>query len=82
MSNISEFKCNQINWYKDIIISAHNIFEVNLYKELQIIVIIIMSVLPKGRSLTANSGTKAVILPKGRSSTAMSGTKAAVLLGI
>ena len=37
------------------------------------------SVLPKGRSLTANSGTKAAVLHKGRSSTASSGTKVAVL---
>ena len=40
------------------------------------------SVLPKGRSFTANSDTKAAILPKGRSSTAISGIKNAVLLGI
>ena len=40
------------------------------------------SVLPKGRSFTANSGTKAAVLPKGRSSTANSGTKVAVLLGM
>ena len=33
-----------------------------------------MSVLPKGRSFTANSGTKSAILPKGRSSIANSGT--------
>ena len=39
------------------------------------------SVVPKGRSFTANSGTKAAFLPKGRSSTANSGTKVAVLLG-
>ena len=38
------------------------------------IIIIIVSVLPKGRSFTANSGTKAAILPKGRSSIANSGT--------
>ena len=38
------------------------------------IIIIIISVLPKGRSFTANSGTKAAILPKGRSSIANSGT--------
>ena len=31
-------------------------------------------VLPKGRSFTANSGTKAAILPKGRSYIANSGT--------
>ena len=35
---------------------------------------IITSVLPKGRSFTANSGTRAAILPKGRSSIANSGT--------
>ena len=40
------------------------------------------SVLPKDRSFTANSGTKAAVLPKGRSSTANSGTKVAVLLGM
>ena len=39
-------------------------------------------VLPKGRSFTANSGTKAAILPKGRSSIANSGTYVAVLLGM
>ena len=37
-------------------------------------VIIIISVLPKGRSFAANSGTKAAFLPKGRSSIANSGT--------
>ena len=40
------------------------------------------SILPKGRSFTANSGTKAAVLLKGRSSTANSGTQAAVLLGM
>ena len=40
------------------------------------------SVLPNGRSLTANSGTKVAVLSKGRSSTANSGTKVALLLGI
>ena len=39
-----------------------------------ITIIIIISVLPKGKSFTANSGTKAAILPKGRSSIANSGT--------
>ena len=43
---------------------------------------IIISVLPKGKSFTANSGTKTAILPKGRSSTANSGTQVAVLLGM
>ena len=38
------------------------------------------NVLHKGRSFTANSGTKAEILPKGRSSTANSGAKVIVLL--
>ena len=37
---------------------------------------------PKDRSITANSGTMAVVLPKGRCSTANSGTKVAVLLGM
>ena len=37
-------------------------------------IIIIISVLPKGRYFTANSGTKAEILPKGRSFIANSGT--------
>ena len=37
------------------------------------------SVLPKGRSFTENSGTKAAVMPKGRSSTANSGTKVTVL---
>ena len=41
-----------------------------------------MSILPKGRSFTANSGTTAAVLLKGRSSTANSGTQAAVLLGM
>ena len=40
------------------------------------------SVLPKGRSFTAKSDTKAAFLPKGRSSTANSGTKVAVWLGM
>ena len=40
------------------------------------------SILPKGRSFTANSGTKATVLLKGRSSTTYSGTQAAVLLGM
>ena len=40
------------------------------------------SVLLKGRSFTANSGTKAAVLPKGRSSTANTGTKVAILLGM
>ena len=35
--------------------------------------------MPKGRSFTANSGTKAAVLPKDRSSTANSETKVAVL---
>ena len=39
-------------------------------------------VLPKGRSFTLNSGTKAAVLTKGRSSTANSGTKVAILLGM
>ena len=39
-------------------------------------------VLPKGRSFTANSGTKAAVLLKGRSSTANSRTQAAVSLGM
>ena len=37
-------------------------------------IIIIISVLPKGRSFTANSGTKSAMLPKGRSYIAISGT--------
>ena len=32
---------------------------------------------PKGRSFTANSGTKAAVLPKGRSPSANAGTKVA-----
>ena len=40
------------------------------------------NVLPKDRSFTVNSGTKAVVLPKDRSSTANSGTKVSVLLGM
>ena len=39
-------------------------------------------VLPKGRSFTANAGTKFAVLSKGRYSTANSGNKVAVLLGI
>ena len=46
------------------------------------IIIIIRSVLPKGRSFTANSGTKAAVLRKGWSSIANSETKIAVLLGM
>ena len=44
--------------------------------------IIIISVVPKGRSFTANSGTKDAGLPRGRSSTTNSGTKVADLLGM
>ena len=40
------------------------------------------SVLPNGRSFTANSSTKTAVLPKGRSSTTNSGTKVAVSLGM
>ena len=40
------------------------------------------SVLSKGRSFTANSGTNAAVLPRGKSSTANSGTNAAVLLKV
>ena len=40
------------------------------------------SVLLKGRSYTANTGTKVAVLSKGKSSTANSETKVAVLLGI
>ena len=41
--------------------------------------IIVMS---KGRSFTANAGTKAAVLAKGSSSSANSGTSVAVLLGM
>ena len=44
--------------------------------------IIIMSVLPKGRSFIAKAGTKAAVMSKGRSSTGNSGTKVGVLLGM
>ena len=44
--------------------------------------IFIISVLPKGRSFSANTGTRAAILPKDRSSIANSGTLVAVLLGM
>ena len=40
-----------------------------------------LSVLPEGRSFTANTGTKVAVLFKSRSSTANSGTMVAVLLG-
>ena len=40
------------------------------------------SVLPKGRSFTANTGNKVAVLSKGRSSTANSGTKVGILPGI
>ena len=40
------------------------------------------SILPKGRSFSVNSETKAVVLITGRSSTANSGIQAAVLLGM
>ena len=42
----------------------------------------IISILAKGRSFTANAGTKAAILPKGRFSIENSGTQVAVLLGM
>ena len=47
-----------------------------------IMIIIIMSIPPKGRSFTASPGTKAAVLIKGRSSTANSETQAAVLLSM
>ena len=37
--------------------------------------------MPKGRSFTANAGTKIAVMSKGRSSTVNSGTKVAILLG-
>ena len=40
------------------------------------------SLLPKGRSFTANSRTKAAVLSKGKSSTANSGTNITVLIGM
>ena len=40
------------------------------------------NILPKGRSFTANSGTKAAVLVKGGSSTANSRTEIEVLLGM
>ena len=40
------------------------------------------SVLPKGKSFTANAGTKVAVLLKDKSSTTNSGNKVAVLLGI
>ena len=40
------------------------------------------SILPKGRSFTANSSTKAAVLLNGRSSTTNSATQDAVLLGM
>ena len=40
------------------------------------------SVLPKSKTFTANSGTKAAVLLKGRSSTTNAWTKVAVLLGM
>ena len=52
------------------------------YMSFFFIFIIITSVLPKGRSFTANSVTKAAVLPKGRYSTANLGTMVAVLLGM
>ena len=42
----------------------------------------LQTVQPKGKSFTANLGTKAAVLPKGRPSTANSGTMVAVLLGM
>ena len=54
----------------------------NHYTKQVVIYIYHQSVLRKGRSFTANSGTKAAFLPKGRYSTANSGTKVAVLLGM
>ena len=50
------------------------ISQVNNNTHFPCIIIIITSVLPKGRSFTINSNTKAAILPKGRSSIANSGT--------
>ena len=47
-----------------------------------IIIIIHQSILPKGRSFNANTGTEVAILLKGRFSTANSETQAAVSLGM
>ena len=60
---------------------AHQYFNklINLQK---ILIYDHQNVLPKGKSFTANSGTKDAVLPKGMSSTANSGTKVAVLLGM
>ena len=62
----------------------HDGYWVNLDLKLcrPIYMINIMSIMSKGRSFTANSGTKAAVLLKGRSSTANSETQAAVLQGI
>ena len=60
-------------------LSSHVRYKINIsylyYNHLQ-------CVLSKGRSFTANSGSKAAVLPKGKSSSANSGTKFAVLLGM
>ena len=62
---IAPLSCNNPNPFALVIIFNY-LFTIR--------VIIIISVQPKGRSLTANSGTKAAILPKGRSYIANSGT--------
>ena len=53
-----------------ILVHSQKIIDISL----QQLYITNISVLPNGRSFTANSGTKAAILPKGRSSIANSGT--------
>ena len=63
------------------VIGAIAYLYINRYRAV-IIIIIIMSILPKGRSFAANSGTKAAVPLKVRSSTANSETQAAVLLGM
>ena len=63
-------------------LSAENNSPHSLSARLILMMMIIMSILAKGKSFTANSGTKAAVLLKGRSSTANSWTRAAVLLGM
>ena len=77
--NISNHQLQQWHIYPFPLYNTRSLTKKQLF---QLSYNIIMSILPKGRSFTANLGTKAAVLPKGRSSTTNSGTKVAVLLGM
>ena len=72
----------KINYASSYNLPHRGLYDLWQVLRIDVIVIIIMSILPRGRSFTANSGTKAAVLLKGRSYTANSETQAAVLLGM